>query len=97
MVATVQHVVLVRILEIPVGVAVEDTPRGVDAFGIVEKRAEHRGMQHALGEPELIPVRPEAVVELSRHLRAARRTDVARIEWIEAQIRTVARTAAARA
>jgi hypothetical protein len=92
-----EHVVPIRVGEIPVGVTIEQAPRRIAALRIVEDDAEHRGVQHSLSEPELIPVGPEAVVQLAGLLRAAVRADVPGVDRIEAQVRAVARAAAARA
>src|SRR5258706_14823561 len=42
-------------------------------------------MQDTLGQPELIPVQPESIVQTAGVLAVAYRTDVARIVGIEAQ------------
>ena len=68
------------------------TPYEVD----IEAGGQHRTVHRALGEPELVPVHPEAVVQRAAvFLAASRATMLPRAERIELEQRAVAGTATA--
>src|SRR5439155_22149076 len=90
-----QHVVAVEIARVTLGVSVKDcaAERG-EAF-IEAKRRQHRPMNGTLGEPQLIPVDPEPVVELTGENLSAHGTPVvARTSWVELEQCAVARASA---
>ncbi len=91
-----EHVVAIGVLEVALDPAIEDRAGERRQALVRHERAQRGGVHRTLGEPELIPGDPGAVVPRALVRRVARRTPVqAREEGIERQLRAVAHAAAA--
>jgi hypothetical protein len=91
-----EDVVAIRILEVPLGVAGEDRPRQLRVSLVAAEAVQQGGVDGALGEPEVIPVKPEAVVQLAAIDAATRAAAVfVGLERVEVEQSAVDSTASA--
>jgi hypothetical protein len=77
-----EHIVGVRVVEVARGPGVEQADGERAARDVVEQHAEERAVDRPLGEPELMPIEAEAIVQLAGVLRSALRAAMPRIERV---------------
>ena len=79
-----KHVIDVRIRRVPLDVTIENRRREPSVFVAFPHRRQGRRVHRTFGEPELVPIDPEAILEFARVSRSAVRTPMlVRLERIE--------------